>query len=49
MKTRSRRRRWMYDALLTGVPFGVFKVGAGWWLGAHGQTLLGGLLMAWGG
>lgn len=41
--------RRLYDALLTGVPFGIFKMAAGWTLANHGAGYLGVLVMAWGG
>lgn len=41
------RLRRAYDALLTGVPFGIFKVGAGWCLGLA-FPLLGVMVMLWG-
>lgn len=43
----SARIRRAYDALLTGVPFGVFKVGAGWILSLHAGWL-GCLVALWG-
>lgn len=42
------RMRRAYDALLTGVPFGVFKVAAGWVLGGY-VPMLGVMVMIWGG
>lgn len=41
------RMRRAYDALLTGVPFGIFKVAAGWTLGIH-VPVLGVLVILWG-
>lgn len=41
------RLRRAYDALLTGVPFGIFKVAAGWCLGLQ-APLLGVMVMIWG-
>ena len=41
------RMRRAYDALLTGVPFGVFKVAAGWTL-AEGLPALGAFVAVWG-
>ena len=43
----SARIRRAYDALLTGIPFGVFKVAAGWTL-AEGVPALGAFVAVWG-
>ena len=43
----SARLRRVYDGLLTGVPFGVFKVAAGWAL-FHLASWLGCLVALWG-
>lgn len=40
------RRLW--DAALTGVPFGVFKVALGAWLIDHGPAPLGAAVVGWG-
>ncbi|MDH3671195.1 MAG: hypothetical protein OES46_08505 [Gammaproteobacteria bacterium] len=40
------RRLWA--AVLTGIPFGVFKLGAGWHLYAFVNPVLGAVIMAWG-
>lgn len=46
MESVSRRR--LYDASLVGVPFGIFKVAAGWTMSANGLPLAGQLVMLWG-
>lgn len=43
----SARVRRAYDALLTGIPFGVFKVAAGWTL-AEGLPAVGAFVAVWG-
>ncbi|MEN8803332.1 MAG: hypothetical protein ABF297_15290 [Thiogranum sp.] len=40
------RRLWA--AALTGIPFGVFKVGTGWYMVASINPVLGSALVAWG-
>lgn len=47
-RRRGRRLRRSYDALLTGVPFGIFKVAAGWVLWQAGLPALGVLAVLWG-
>lgn len=41
------RVRRAYDAILTGIPFGIFKFGTGWLLSAH-HPIPGGIVMVWG-
>ena len=46
MKESLGRRLWA--AALTGIPFGVFKVGTGWYVYASINPVLGSTLVAWG-
>jgi hypothetical protein len=39
----------LWAILMTGTPYAIFKFGAGWYLYADVQPLLGGVVMAWGG
>ena len=43
-----RRARRVWDALLTGVPFGIFKALTGYYLGLHGHTWIAAPLITWG-
>lgn len=38
----------LWAVLMTGIPYGIFKLGAGWYVYDDFQALLGGLMMAWG-
>lgn len=44
----SPRWRRVWDALLTGVPFGIYKLGSGYYLWTYTLPWLGCLFMAWG-
>ena len=46
MKARFRERLW--DVALVGLPFAVFKVGAGWFVHGHLGEVAGLVLIAWG-
>ena len=39
----------LWAVLMTGIPYGIFKIGTGWYLYANVQPLLGVLMMVWGG
>lgn len=43
-----RTPRRLYDALLTGLPFGVFKIAAGWIIATFGTPLVGWTVVLWG-
>jgi|LSQX01.1.fsa_nt_gb multisubunit Na+/H+ antiporter MnhF subunit len=44
---RNLRIRRAYDAVLTGIPFGIFKFGTGWLLGGE-SPVLGAVVAVWG-
>jgi len=50
LRSNLRKRAWrIWDALFTGVPYGIFKMGTGWywWTWAH-ASIGGPLMLAWG-